>query len=180
MYHVVIVGGGAAGVAAATKLLENNFSDFILLEAGSQIGGRVRSRSLRLFGGETTRVEMGAQWLHGSEGNAAHTMAKKWDMLPSEEDETKIITTDSVFVTDEGNKLTEEEVKVVMMILATLGEKLENCCGSAMMSQATFYQQEVENEIVKRQLDDATADLVRDSIGLKIILDGYFQSLFGL
>jgi hypothetical protein len=40
---VVIIGGGAAGLAAAWKLQKNNFEDFVLLELESAIGGTARS-----------------------------------------------------------------------------------------------------------------------------------------
>lgn len=38
---VVIVGAGAAGIAAASKLLQRGVSDFVILEANNRIGGRI-------------------------------------------------------------------------------------------------------------------------------------------
>lgn len=38
---VIIIGAGVSGIAAATKLLKNNFNNFIILEAENRIGGRV-------------------------------------------------------------------------------------------------------------------------------------------
>lgn len=35
---VIIVGGGASGIAAATRLLKNNFSNIKILEAENRIG----------------------------------------------------------------------------------------------------------------------------------------------
>lgn len=40
---VVIVGGGAAGLAAAWKLQKENFDDFVLLELEKDVGGTARS-----------------------------------------------------------------------------------------------------------------------------------------
>lgn len=40
---VIIIGAGAAGIAAATKLLSNGVKDFLLLEAENRIGGRVHT-----------------------------------------------------------------------------------------------------------------------------------------
>jgi hypothetical protein len=45
----VIVGGGAAGLAAAWKLLKNGFDDFVLLELESAIGGTARSGASQNF-----------------------------------------------------------------------------------------------------------------------------------
>lgn len=41
--QVVIVGAGAAGLAAGCRLLEKGFTDFIVVEASDRIGGRVNS-----------------------------------------------------------------------------------------------------------------------------------------
>lgn len=38
---IVIVGAGAAGTAAASRLLENGFTNVTILEAQDRIGGRV-------------------------------------------------------------------------------------------------------------------------------------------
>jgi len=58
---VVIIGGGAAGIAAG-QALHAAETKFLLLEAGPALGGRVRQRSL---GGFT--IEEGANWIHGPE-----------------------------------------------------------------------------------------------------------------
>lgn len=38
---IVIVGAGAAGIAAASKLFEHGFKDVTILEAEDRIGGRI-------------------------------------------------------------------------------------------------------------------------------------------
>ena len=38
---VIIVGAGAAGIAAASKLFQNGFQNITILEAEDRIGGRV-------------------------------------------------------------------------------------------------------------------------------------------
>lgn len=45
--RVVIVGGGVAGLAACQRLVQTyGITDLVLLEAGSQLGGRVNSYQL--------------------------------------------------------------------------------------------------------------------------------------
>lgn len=39
--RIVIIGAGPAGIAAASKLLENGFENVTILEAEDRIGGRV-------------------------------------------------------------------------------------------------------------------------------------------
>lgn len=39
----IIVGAGAAGIAAASKLLQKGMKDFVILEANDRIGGRVHT-----------------------------------------------------------------------------------------------------------------------------------------
>lgn len=55
--RIVIVGAGAAGIAAATKLISHGFSNVIILEAENRIGGRINTIP---FANNT--VDMGAQW----------------------------------------------------------------------------------------------------------------------
>lgn len=54
---ILIIGAGAAGMAAGTKLLENGFKNLIILEAENRIGGRVNTVPFA-----SNVVDMGAQW----------------------------------------------------------------------------------------------------------------------
>lgn len=55
---IIVIGAGAAGVAATTKLISSGFRNVVLLEAENRIGGRVHSVKF----GENV-LDMGAQWL---------------------------------------------------------------------------------------------------------------------
>lgn len=61
---VLILGAGMAGIAAGYTLSnkQNGTRNFIILEAGDQIGGRVKSQVLQKSG---ARIELGANWIHG-------------------------------------------------------------------------------------------------------------------
>ena len=82
-HKVIIIGAGASGLAAAVHLASLNIEDVIILEASEdRVGGRVWSERLRRGG---PRVEMGAQWVHGEEGNVAHDIASGLGFLEKTE-----------------------------------------------------------------------------------------------
>lgn len=78
-YRVVVIGAGLAGVSAANALLSSGqFStdDICVLEAQSRIGGRVQTKSFS--DSLPVNVEVGAAWIHGTEGNPFADLAKKF------------------------------------------------------------------------------------------------------
>ncbi|KAL1460639.1 hypothetical protein WDU94_012602 [Cyamophila willieti] len=76
---LVIIGAGAAGIAAATKLVTNGFDNFVLLEAENRIGGRVHTVPF-----ENKSIDFGAQWIHGQKGNPVYEMAKEFSLVEDE------------------------------------------------------------------------------------------------
>lgn len=73
---VIIVGAGAAGIAAACKLYQEGITDVTVLEAEGRLGGRIHSVE---FGGSV--VDLGAQWCHGERDNIIFEMVKGLDVL---------------------------------------------------------------------------------------------------
>lgn len=73
---VVIIGAGASGIAAATRLFENGIDNLTILEAENRIGGRIHSIE---FDGSI--VDLGGQWVHGEKGNIVYEMVKDLDLL---------------------------------------------------------------------------------------------------
>ncbi|KAG7393276.1 hypothetical protein PHYPSEUDO_011281 [Phytophthora pseudosyringae] len=76
-YRVAVIGAGLAGVSAANALLASSkfaASDVCVLEAQSRIGGRIQTQPFS----DTlpVNVEVGAAWIHGTEGNPFSAMAK--------------------------------------------------------------------------------------------------------
>lgn len=55
--QIVVIGSGPSGVAAATRLLSNGFTNVIILEAEDRIGGRINTID---FGANV--LDLGAQW----------------------------------------------------------------------------------------------------------------------
>ena len=80
--RVVIIGGGAAGIAAAEQLNRGGEEDFVVLEAEQRVGGRVCSKKV---GEGEEIVEWGAQFIHGEEGNVAYELAEEWGLVREED-----------------------------------------------------------------------------------------------
>src|SRR6266404_1755454 len=67
--QVLILGGGGVSIIAARTLSQQGITDFLIVEARDELGGRMRSTTF----GESNRqltVELGANWIQGTqEGN---------------------------------------------------------------------------------------------------------------
>lgn len=74
--RVVIVGAGSSGIAAASKLVQNGFTNVTLLEAEDRFGGRVNT--IPFAGGF---IDVGAQWCHGEKGNPSFELASPHGLL---------------------------------------------------------------------------------------------------
>ncbi|XP_015127867.1 spermine oxidase [Diachasma alloeum] len=73
---VIVIGAGAAGIAAASKLMQNGFDDVIILEVENRYGGRIYSTRIGEYWGD-----LGAQWVHGTEGNVVYELASPLGLL---------------------------------------------------------------------------------------------------
>ncbi|XP_001957705.2 probable polyamine oxidase 5 [Drosophila ananassae] len=74
--RIVIIGAGASGIAAATRLLEQGFKHVTVFEAEDRIGGRINTIPF----GENV-MDLGAQWCHGEGGNVVYEKVKDLDVL---------------------------------------------------------------------------------------------------
>jgi polyamine oxidase len=72
---VAILGGGMSGTMAARTLSQANISDFLIVEARHELGGRMMSTE---FMGEI--VELGANWVQGTTNNVTNASNPIWDL----------------------------------------------------------------------------------------------------
>ena len=86
--QIIVIGGGASGLAAASKLIENGFENVIILEASDRIGGRVHSSS---YFEKHGYVELGAQFVHGQGGNVAYELANDAGLVDASRTEEDLI-----------------------------------------------------------------------------------------
>lgn len=78
---VIVIGAGISGLGAAATLAEAG-ARVVVLEASSRLGGRIRTD--RAWG---MPLELGAQWIHGREGNIAVEPARKAGCDPSQSED---------------------------------------------------------------------------------------------
>ncbi|KAJ7614908.1 amine oxidase [Roridomyces roridus] len=87
---VLILGGGVAGIIAARTLAEQKVTNFLIVEARDELGGRMHSME---FGapGRTSVIELGANWIQGTQegtgpANPIYTLAQKYGLKAVESD----------------------------------------------------------------------------------------------
>ncbi|XP_058830882.1 spermine oxidase-like isoform X2 [Topomyia yanbarensis] len=76
--RILIIGAGAAGVAAATKLIEKGYKNLTILEAENRIGGRIHTIPYA-----ANVVDLGAQWCHGEANNVCYELGSKFNVFDS-------------------------------------------------------------------------------------------------
>lgn len=109
---IIVIGAGASGIAAATKLYENGFNNLIVLEAENRIGGRLHTIPFA-----SNVVDMGAQWCHGEKDNVVFELANKLNVFSSAStkyNEFELRQSDGTIVNREkGNLLAELAMSLV-------------------------------------------------------------------
>ncbi|KAL6260754.1 hypothetical protein P5V15_008277 [Pogonomyrmex californicus] len=115
---IVIVGAGAAGIAAASRLMQKNVDDFVILEANDRIGGRIYTTN---FGDNV--VDLGAQWVHGQTGNVVFQLASKHDLLDS--NAGLLDPSKHEFITINGEIMPEKESSEALMIYYNIVKQAE-------------------------------------------------------
>ncbi|KAI8582496.1 hypothetical protein K450DRAFT_206140 [Umbelopsis ramanniana AG] len=87
---VAILGGGVAGISAAKNLVANGITDFVIVEARDELGGRAHDIE---FAG--IRVEKGCNWVQGLGTNPVNQLSKKWGLQVAVNDGTDVVFYDN-------------------------------------------------------------------------------------
>lgn len=78
---VIVVGAGMAGLSAAQHLFNAGFTDVQILEASDRLGGRVHTYDIGDHNGRSALIELGANFIHGTHGNAVYSLATEHNLL---------------------------------------------------------------------------------------------------
>ncbi|KAK3569016.1 hypothetical protein QTP86_021570, partial [Hemibagrus guttatus] len=122
---VVVVGAGFAGLAAAVTLIRAGFQNVKILEAKEQVGGRVCTT--KPF--TENIIELGANWIHGQDGNPLYQLAKEQDLLVETIAARKImclphaVTPHDYFFMEGGKQLSTDCVDPVCTLFSKLTSK---------------------------------------------------------
>lgn len=119
----LILGGGMSGVSVGKTLHDSGNTDFLILEARSEVGGRMKAVD---FAG--VKVELGANWIHGvdptsKKANPIWTLANACGLSMVRGDHASIVVYDSC-----GRDLTRElpwdDARVTWERLVDLGTSM--------------------------------------------------------
>jgi len=105
---VAILGGGMAGVISGRTLWQNGISDFLIIEAESVLGGRMKETQ---FAGYT--IELGANWIQGTQNsetgkeNPIWTLAQKYKLENTYSNYDDLLTYDQNGWTDYSDVIDE-------------------------------------------------------------------------
>lgn len=149
---IVIIGGGAAGIAAATKLLSNGFKNIIILEAQNRIGGRVNTIPY----GENV-VDMGGQWCNGQEGNIVYEMAKDKNLLAFPELDYKVFNCFHSNGTQIGKEIADKLTQISFEIIDGFDDEKKLYNGSI----GNFFAEKYWNRLQDNAFKVIDKDLVR-------------------
>ncbi|XP_017863457.1 PREDICTED: spermine oxidase-like [Drosophila arizonae] len=150
--RIVIIGAGASGIAAATRLLELGFRNVKILEAESRVGGRINTVP---FGDSV--VDKGAQWCHGEGTNVVYQRVKNLNLLHATGDALKA----TYFVRSNKEILSEETAlqltTAVEMSLPTEPNEANGSLGDHLTSnywQIVAKSPAVDRTVAKELLDN--------------------------
>lgn len=121
--EVIVVGAGIAGLACA-RTLQDQGVRVLVLEARNRIGGRVwTDRSWK-----NAPVDLGAQWIHGVQGNPISALARDFDLRsqPTDYNDSILYGPDGRRIVDQAERRIDARFERLMRAIAVERQRLEN------------------------------------------------------
>ena len=120
--HVLIIGAGISGLAAARTLVDQGCS-VTVLEARNVIGGRIRSDNS--FG---VPIDLGASFIHGTRGNPLVELASRYgvETYNTDRDKEYLVDARGRFVSSRSLKQAQGEYNRIFAKLLSVQEDLVN------------------------------------------------------
>jgi polyamine oxidase len=114
---VLILGAGMAGIKAAKVLHSHGMEDFVFLEGGNRIGGRLRNAELKsrhsVNAGAQT-VNQGGNWVAGTKGRRNISENPVWTLAKNCNLSTKVSDfDDNIYFIEETGKYVDESNPIV-------------------------------------------------------------------
>ena len=87
---------------------------------------------------------MGAQWVHGEQGNALHSLAREYDMLPEKGQEFSVSDEEARYLWEDGREVCPALVTELQAVFASIEERLEReqDVGQRFQSQVRIHSEE--------------------------------------
>lgn len=147
--RVVVVGAGAAGLSAAHHLVQNGFSNVIVLEATNRIGGRIHTVE---FGDGI--IELGANWIHGTgKENSMYTLAKEKGLIM--EPYVFLDSEKEMTLTERGTEIDKITVKKAWKIIEKIEDELEDGISYKKdLNCQDYIEKRFTEEIEKRKMNE--------------------------
>lgn len=139
---LVIIGAGIAGLAAAKTLEDANFKDYLLIEAQSEVGGRIQS-----IPWNKGWIECGAQFVHGDKSPLAQ-LCYKHNLLS----DIQCKDGQGIFIRDNGCKVDETLIEEIDDLIRNT---LEDC-------------EDYENKDIKIEYENI-GEVLRDSFNKHLL-----------
>ncbi|CAM2064713.1 FAD-dependent oxidoreductase [Sulfidibacter corallicola] len=172
--HVVVVGAGMAGLAAARTLRDRGVR-VTVFEASDRIGGRVfTNRALGM------PVDLGASWIHGPKGNPLTRLAKRHgiELYATSEENMELFDVDGFALTRRDMRLYAREWQGLLREIYYLAERLERDISFQEALDRVLAGEQLTS-LEKRVLDFMLTTTVRgdaaaepDELSLASLLDG--------
>lgn len=139
---LVIIGAGIAGLAAAKTLEDANFKDYLLIEAQSEVGGRIQS-----IPWNKGWIECGAQFVHGDKSPLAQ-LCYKHNLLS----DIQCKDGQGIFIRDNGCKVDKTLIEEIDDLIRNT---LEDC-------------EDYENKDIKIEYENI-GEVLRDSFNKHLL-----------